>query len=184
MWKDPKFFSIFKEDVNINAVPDRILLFTTEVLLRQLAMSGKVSQDGTHRVATKYYEQLFVTMVKVGDKWIPAVKALLPYHSKKSCRIQNEMIRYAIKKGGLILRMTSIMSDFEVAIQTAAMEAFNGVEMRGCRFHYGQAVFRHAEREFGKTLKSSKKFAQLVRYCLALPIVLQDELQSVIDEIK
>ena len=124
-----KNICLFKKDFNFNGNPEGILSFTTEVLLGQLAKSGKVSQDRTHRVAPKYYEQLFVTMVKVGDKWIPPVKALLPDHSKNSYRIQNEMIKYAIKKRGLSLRMKSIMSDFEVAIQTAAMEAFNGVEM-------------------------------------------------------
>ena len=52
------------------------------------------------------------------------------------------------------------------------------------RFHFGQAVWRHAEKEFGKTLKSSKCFADLVRRCLGLPFILTDELQEVVDQLK
>ena len=52
-------------------------------------------------MSPKYYEQLFINMMKVNEKRIPAVKTLLPDHEKESYRLQNEMIKYAVKKRGL-----------------------------------------------------------------------------------
>ena len=109
---------------------------------------------------------------------------MLPDHEKDSYRLNFEMIKYAMDKRSLHNNIKSIMSDFEVGIQTAALEAFPGVELRGCRFHYGQAVWRHGERQFGKVLKTSKKFSDLLRCCLALPFIIADELQATVDTLK
>ena len=95
-------------------------------------------QDGTHRIAPGQFEQVFITMFKFGDKWIPGVKSLLPSHTEASYRLQNEMIKHTIAKMGLEIKMKTLMSDFETAIQTAAQKAFPLVEMRGCRFHFAQ----------------------------------------------
>ena len=73
---------------------------------------------------------------------------------------------------------------FEIGIMKAVQLCLPGVEICGCRFHLGQAVWRHAERQFGKTLKSSKCFSDLVRRCLGLPFILTDELQATVDELK
>ena len=160
------------------------MLFTTEDLLQQLALASKWSVDGTHRVAPKHFSQLFITMMKVNEKWVPAVNGLLPDHEKDSYFLNVKMTKYAMEKRGLHIKIQSIMSDFEVGIQTAAQEAFPGVVLKGCKFHYGQAVWRHGEREFGKILKTSKQFVNLVRSCLALPFVIADELQATVDELK
>ena len=68
-------------------------------------------------------------MMKVNEKWVPAVHGLLPYHEKNSSRLQFEMIKHAMDKRGLQNHIKSIMSDFELGIQTAAQEAFPGVEI-------------------------------------------------------
>ena len=176
-------FLRFSQDFQAKGTPARAMLFTTEDLLKQLALASKWSVDGTHRVAPQHFSQLFITMMRVNEKWIPAVHGLLPDHEKNSYRLQFEMIKNAMEKRGLHNNIKSIMSDFELGIQTSAQEAFPGVEIRGCRFHYGQAVWRHAERNFGKILKASKKFACLVRSCLALPFIMTDELQAVVDQL-
>ena len=175
-------------------------------------------QDGTHRITPGQFEQVFITMFKYGDKWIPGVKSLLPSHTEASYRLQNEMIKFTIGKMSLEIKMRTLMSDFETAIQTAAQKAFPWVELRGCRFHFAQvkycnlfeayllpkplsnwtksplwgfycfphhqAVWRHAEGGFGKILKKSPKFVALVYRCLALPFILLNELQAVVDDLK
>ena len=174
----------FSERFQAKGNPARTMLFTTQVLLHQLALASKWSVDGTHRVSPKHYSQLFITMMRVNDKWVPAVNGLLPDHEKDSYRLQFEMIKFAIEKSNYQNNIKSIMSDFELAIQTAAKETFPEVELKGCKFHFGQAVWRHGEREFGKTMKTSKKFIDLVRSCLALPFIIVDELQATVDTLK
>ena len=57
---------------------------------------------------------------------------------------------YTLEKKGLNVQVTSVMADFEVGIQTAIQTCLPGVEIRGCRFLFGQAVWRKAMRDFGK----------------------------------
>ena len=99
-------------------------------------------------------------------------------------RLFHEMIKYAMAKKGLQYRVESIGCDFETAIQAAIEEAFPGVEIRGSRFLYAQSLWRKAEREYNKTLKTSKMFSELVRSCLARPFIMTDELQVVVDNLK
>ena len=47
------------------------------------------------------------------------------------------------------------MAYFEIGIQTAIQTCSSGVEIRAPHFHFGQAVWRKAMKDFGKTLKSS-----------------------------
>ena len=100
-----------------------------------------IVQDGTHRITPGQFQQVFITMFKYGEKWIPAAKSLLPNHTEASYRLQNEMIKHTIGKMGLELKIKTLMSDFETAIQTSAQKAFPWVELRGCRFHYAQVNF-------------------------------------------
>ena len=51
------------------------------------------------------------------------------------------MIKHTIGKLGSQIKMKTLMSDFETAIQTAAQKAFPWVELRGCRFHYAQVKY-------------------------------------------
>ena len=103
-------------------------------------------QDGTHRVSPGEFKQLFITMMKCGEKWVPAVKGLLPDHTEKSYRLQNRMIKQEIKRRGLEIKMETLMSDFEKGIQAAAEAVFPGVVLKGCRFHFAQ-VTPHKKRQ-------------------------------------
>ena len=43
---------------------------------------------------------------------------------------------------------------------------------------------KHDSKHFGKLLKTSSKFGWLVQRCLALPYILLDELQEVMDDLR
>ena len=137
MWQDEEFRKNIDNDFSLDD-PPRVLLLTTPKMLEQLANSAKWSQDGTHRISPGQFAQVFITMMKVGEKWLPAVKGLLPDHTERSYRLQNKMIKHAIEKLGLQIKVSSIMSDYEVGIQKALQEVFPMAEIRGCRFHFAQ----------------------------------------------
>ena len=184
MWKNSIFRDKFSQDYQLKGIPQRTIIFTTDSLLQQLSISLKWSLDGTHRVTPKHFSQLFITMMKVGDKWLPALFGLLANHDAMTYQLYIEMIKHSLSTIGLQHKVESILTDFEVGIMTAVHNSLPKVEIRGCRFHYGQAIWRHAEHEFGKTMKSSKQFSDLVRRCLGLPFILTDELQNIVDQLK
>ena len=80
-------------------------------------------------------------MMKVGEKWLPAINRLLPHHTERSYRLQNEMIKHAIEKSGLRLKVSSIMSDYEVGIKKALEEVFPVTNIHGCIFYFAQVSF-------------------------------------------
>ena len=63
MWINLEFSQEFSAKHKNNDPPPRTLLFTTDELLEQLAVSLKWSLDGTHRIAPRQFSQLFVTMM-------------------------------------------------------------------------------------------------------------------------
>ena len=101
----------FSERFQAKGNPARTMLFTTQELLHQLALASKWSVDGTHRVSPKHYSQLFITMMRVNDKWVPAVNGLLPDHEKDTYCLQFEMIKFSIEKSNYLNNVKSIMSD-------------------------------------------------------------------------
>ena len=74
------------------------------------------------------------------------------------------MIKMAIQERGLEIKVKSLISDYEIGIITAAEETFEGVEMRGCLFHYRQVniiiVFLY-------TADRNESFCTLVAGCVA-----------------
>ena len=94
MWIDSEFRQEFSAQHKNNDPPPRTLLFTTDKLLEQLAVSLKWRLDGTHRIAPRQFSQLFVTMMKVGGKWLPSILGLQPDHQASSYNLYLEMILY------------------------------------------------------------------------------------------
>ena len=85
-------------------------------------------------------------MMKVGDKWLPALKGLLPDHTSESYRLYCEMIKFEMKNQMLNYKCKSIIADFEVGIQMSIDKVFPDIEIRGGRFHFCQAIWRYAEK--------------------------------------
>jgi len=43
---------------------------------------------------------------------------------------------------GQVLTIKIIHLDFEIAVHNAVKKIFSGVKVKGCRFHFGQALWR------------------------------------------
>ena len=96
MWEDPTFRARFSEEIQAKGPPPRAMLFTADKLLEQLTVSEKWAMDGTHRVSPQHFSQMFLTMMKVGEKWLPAVLGLLPDHEGESYALYVKMILHSL----------------------------------------------------------------------------------------
>ena len=54
-------------------LPERVIAYTTEKLLKAFSRKTKSSMDGTFKSCSKLWKQLFIWMVKTGGFWIPIV---------------------------------------------------------------------------------------------------------------
>ena len=82
------------------------------------------------------------------------------------------MLKEALETLGKELSAAYFMSDFELAIRDAFTETFQGIEAKGCAFHYSKAVLSKVARSgFKGDYQSSPEFACLVRAIFGLAYV-------------
>ena len=68
-------------------LPKRVLIFTSEKLLKQLTKNKKTSVDGTFKSSCRLWKQLFVWMIKQNGYWTPVVWGWLPDNTEESYKI-------------------------------------------------------------------------------------------------
>jgi len=85
---------------------------------------------------------------------------------------------------GYDLQPITAMSDFELANMNANRDAFPGVIIKGCLFHFGQSIWRNVE---DKGLRSSyvddREVRQQIQHVLGLPFVPLDDVIDVFNDI-
>ena len=122
----------------------RILIFTTFLLL-QLCQFSKWSLDGTFKACPVLWGQLMIVMAKVGPFWIPVSYGLLPDKEKDTYFIFLEMmIHYIEDICKLKFQVVKVVLDYELAVAQAVSRVWGAI-IRGCLFHFSQAVFRFCQ---------------------------------------
>ena len=70
----------------------------------------------------------------------------------------------AAMRYGMQIQPHTVRIDFESAMIAAVQEVLNNARIRGCLFHFSQALWR-------KDLQEDQAFNRLVRRAAALPLV-------------
>jgi hypothetical protein len=95
---------------------DRILIFTTDNFLNHLAKSNHWYADGTFKVVTKLFNQLFTIHALNCQTVIPTIYALMP---NRRTEIYIKVLE-AIKNLKPDLNPKSIMTDFELSSSSSS----------------------------------------------------------------
>ena len=85
------------------------------------------------------FNQLYTTHAEVDGSMFPIVFVLVEERTVNAY----EFVFNALKANGLVVKM--YMADFEVASRTAIRNVFGNVAVKGCWFHYTQAIMRRAK---------------------------------------
>lgn len=149
-------------------VQERMLIFTTKENLKKLATSEHWFIDGTFDVVPSIFSQMFSIHCIINTKVIPLVYALLPNKSKKTyITLLNQLLELEAN-----LKPVSVMSDFEKASICAFEETFPGVRIRGCFFHFHQAIYRKIQQLGMKSrYDQDSEFALKLRLLPSLALV-------------
>ena len=86
--------------------------FTTVELLNLWGVCEKASVDGTFKIAPKYWTQVFITMIRYGDKWVPSVFSLLQNKDIVSYRVLCEMIKWKLEEYKISMKVKGFICDF------------------------------------------------------------------------
>lgn len=151
---------------------DRILVFFTVSNLRILASSKTYYMDGTFHVAARLFKQLYIIYASAFDTLIPVCYALLPDKLETTYKRLFELLKMKAHQYNIELSPEIIQIDFEKAVINAVSQIFPNSSIRGCYFHFTQAIWRGVQR-YGliNEYKESESIGRLVRRALGLPFL-------------
>ena len=154
-------------------VEDRILLLSTDSLLRTFETSLDWFVDGTFKVVPSIFYQLFTIHAMTNGHVVPCVFALLPNKQQVTyVTLLRELHRLSPE-----LSPRSIMIDFEIASRNALQDIFPDATIQGCFYHLSQAIYRKVQsiglqQEYQTNLDLSLK----IRMLAALAFVPVDDI--------
>ena len=119
--------------------PTRVLIFASEEGLHALGRGSIWLMDGTFNVAPCLFYQLYtICVVQEDNRCFPCVYCLL---KSKGSSTYVEVLN-VVKNRLPVMRVELVVIDYEQAVLKALTKVFPGVQIRGCRFHFCQAIWR------------------------------------------
>lgn len=126
----------------------RLLIFSADTDLKRLHQSEYLICDGTFEMAPTCSYQLYTIHGYYCGQGMPLVWALLPNKTSATyTEMFGELRRALYDKFGNLGQIKYILTDFELAAIDAAKTIFPGITLKGCIFHFRQAVMRHIANE-------------------------------------
>ena len=166
----------------------RLLGFSSKECMQILARAQCISVDGTFQVSPRLWYQLFIITVEATDDvWIPTFFCLLPNKRLQTYEDFFTQLHNALELEELSLSAEICMADFELNIRKSLKKVFPRIEVKGCHFHYSQAIWRRVHLRGFKVAYSKKKnkdFATFVRMCIALPYCPLDRIEEGLSNIE
>ena len=124
-----------------------VLVFLTNTDIPQLVRASMTYVDGTFKTAPRPYGPFFTIHGERNDHGLKFASGLL---LNKDAATYVEVFQAISNR---VLQITNqpwalreMITDYEVAIMSAAENVFPGIIIRGCHFHFTQALFRRVQR--------------------------------------
>ncbi|CAF0916621.1 unnamed protein product [Brachionus calyciflorus] len=162
----------------------RIIAFASDIQFQILSQSKRWHIDGTFKAAPSLYKQLYQIHAWDFEEMHACVFIFL---LNKTEEIYIKMIDFLISASsslGFILKPDTVVSDFESAAINAFSKKFPEAEIKGCHFHFTQAIWKNI-RSIGLTndFKNKREISEWLNYFKSLPFVPIDQIQKVLKEI-
>ncbi|KAL0821973.1 hypothetical protein ABMA28_005362 [Loxostege sticticalis] len=149
---------------------DKIFIFGSPGCMKLIKKNDLYLADGTFKSVPNPFEQLFTVHVDIGSTRevttiIPIFFCLLP-NKKEST--YTEVFR--ILKEKFQVSISFFKSDWETAIMNAVKTVYPDVKIKGCFFHFSNAIWKNAEK-FEMTLdKQHRRIVRLTTNLALLPV--------------
>lgn len=158
-----------------DGIDEKILIFACRRALELLKTMNIFYGDGTFKVAPHPFVQLYslhVDLSRAEDtvSFVPIIYARLPNKKQETYKRL-----FTILSTQFGMRMVQYRCDYEVAAQQAVREVFEHVTVRGCYYHYLNAIWRMSKKLNVNTTNEGRKITHLLTLLSLLPPVLIPE---------
>ncbi|KAG5666705.1 hypothetical protein PVAND_014720 [Polypedilum vanderplanki] len=125
----------------INNMP----IFANMILINEIKGEFMIFVDATFGITPFRQHQLLVILAELQGKPRPIIYAIMNSRSQSDYQALFDQIRYGVFSQGNVSRVPTVaMVDFEQAIRKALVNVWPLINVRGCYFHYSQAIRRKA----------------------------------------
>lgn len=134
---------------NLNA-SNRILIFYSDRSMNALSKCSTFFSDGTFDAAPKDFMQMYTIHGVKDGQTFPAVCVFSEHRDEETYRVIFDEIKKGTLHLGLSLDPKKCLTDFETAAVNAIKYHWPRVKVKGCWFHFSQAIYRKAVKVLGK----------------------------------
>lgn len=127
---------------NIEVGNRRIVIMSTDKLLKHMERCTGLSIDGTFRSCPKQWYQLLVLSGEITPGyWCPLIYIFCPDKQESTYTLAFQAIADKLKDMNIKLAAEYFQLDFEMGLRNAIRTAFgHDIQLKGCHFHYGTSL--------------------------------------------
>ena len=159
---------------------DKMVVFSTEDQLRLLQEADTIYMDGTFTCCPQLWNQLYSLHARKDDQTYPLVYALLPDRQTTTyVRLFENLKTHVHRLFNRVLDPVCVQTDFEMAAIRAVEQSFPNADIKGCMFHYTQAIWRKTQQiGLAEQYKNDDSVKTWVRRAAGLPLLPMNEVQN------
>jgi hypothetical protein len=118
------------------------MIFASDLGLEILANSPKWHIDGTFQKCPKLFYQILTIFALYKDEMIAVAYIILPDKQQPSYQVVLDKLKELLLGQQKEILVEEILTDFEAALLIQLTITFPGVKIKGCWFHFNQAIMR------------------------------------------
>ncbi|KAL8615783.1 hypothetical protein ACOMHN_040278 [Nucella lapillus] len=179
----------FEDPVDITVGNKRHVLFFSKQQLTLLSQAKRWYADGTFKVVRAPFTQLWsihaFVCVEDQTKQLPLAFAIMSGKRRRGYLAVLWALKQELRRRDLSWNLECVTMDFEAAAWAAFRAAFPEVDVRGCSFHWGQAVWRHMQEQgMQHAYQNDPAFHSYCRQLLALPYLPWEKIDGNLAELE
>jgi len=161
---------------------EKIVGFATERMLERLCDSPLVIMDGTFRVSPLLFTQLYTLHGQYRGGIFCLMYLLLPNKRRETYEEVLRLVSESAQRIGKVFNPMKFLLDYEEAMILSLRSRFPAASVKGCLFHYTQAIWRNCQAiGLASHYSTSQSVRNYVKSLMALPFVPTDQLEQALN---
>jgi hypothetical protein len=144
-----------------------------------MARDFKIYMDGTFKTSSTSFYQVYIIHGEFNNQSFPLIFCFLSSKTEEAYTNVFNLIKSSLASLSVEFSPSVIQIDFEVAAFNAVRNCFPNAQVKGCFFHFGQAIWRRVQRLGLVSLyNEAGHFADLIQMISALALIPSEDIDN------